>query len=241
MMNFRYVTGVEVPITICSYAKSKSIKIYVKEGYIKITKPVWYSQKDIMKYIEENKKYINEVYQKNKEKIKKNSILFQEYLLYLGKKYNLNIIQQHDKKIAKLEIRNENINVYIPQELSSNDKEYILTKCVNGMYKNITKIFVEGFLVKYTKIMNISMPRFRIKDCKTIWGSCSSKGNLNFNLKLAMLPSEIIEQIVIHELCHLTYMNHSKEFWNLVYRYCEKERYLQGKKCLKENIYNSFD
>lgn len=58
--------------------------------------------------------------------------------------------------------------------------------------------------------------RIFIKDQKSRWGSCSSKCNLNFNYRLIMAPDEILDYVVIHELCHLVHMNHSDEFWNEV-------------------------
>ena len=84
--------------------------------------------------------------------------------------------------------------------------------------------------------MNIKYNAFRIKDCKTMWGSCSIRKNLNFNYKLIMFPYEIMDQIIIHELCHIKYLNHSNSFWNLVYKYCDKDRYKEGKRWIKNNF-----
>lgn len=58
--------------------------------------------------------------------------------------------------------------------------------------------------------------KINIKDQKTRWGSCSRKGNLNFNYKIIFLPAKAQEYIIAHELCHLREFNHSKRFWKLV-------------------------
>lgn len=85
---------------------------------------------------------------------------------------------------------------------------------------------------KYNQIYNFKFNKIVIRNQKTRWGSCSAKGNLNFNYRLVYLPERLADYIVVHELCHLKEMNHSRKFWNLVARVFPD--YLKIRKQLKK-------
>jgi len=68
----------------------------------------------------------------------------------------------------------------------------------------------------YSKFYGFSPQRVLVKNQKTRWGSCSHRGNLNFNYKILFLPQNLRDYIVVHELCHLKELNHSRKFWQLV-------------------------
>ena len=85
----------------------------------------------------------------------------------------------------------------------------------------------------FAKQIGVSYGRITIRNQKTRWGSCSSKGNLNFNCLLMLTTPEIIDYVVVHELCHRKEMNHSARFWNEVGKVLPN--YKSYEKWLKDN------
>ncbi len=87
---------------------------------------------------------------------------------------------------------------------------------MDNRYRNAAKEYFTKRVEHYIQITGGTYTRITIRDQKTRWGSRSSSGTLSFNYRLMYAPLKVLDYVVVHELCHITHMNHSKEFWNMV-------------------------
>ena len=90
----------------------------------------------------------------------------------------------------------------------------------NLWLKHKAKIFIPERVREFSQTKGFNFKKITIRSQKTRWGSCSAKGRLSFNYRLMKFRKEVIDYVIIHELCHLKEMNHSKNFWSLVEGFC---------------------
>ena len=127
----------------------------------------------------------------------------------LPKEFSLGFLKKFIIKKANLIFKKIDFLKNNSRKISETKKDYFIKK------RKAEKIIKER-IEYYNKFYNFSYNRISIKNQKTRWGSCSEKGNLNFNYKVAFLSQEQMDYIIVHELCHLKELNHSKSFWSLV-------------------------
>lgn len=153
-------------------------------------------------------------------------------LPFRGEEFTLRVVE-HDGRRTKITIAENELLVYIHRSLPPAMHNKEISTRLEQWYKRMAReTFTE--IAEYFKTrLGVDYNALRIKEQKTRWGSCSQKGNLNFNWKLVMAPIEIIDYVVVHELCHLVHMNHAKDFWRLVEG--QLPDYQQRKRWLKEN------
>lgn len=106
------------------------------------------------------------------------------------------------------------------RSLSTNRKRYL-------EYKEISRKIVHERVTYFSNYYNVSVNRIAIRNSRSRWGSCSKKGNLNFNYKIALLTQELIDYVIVHELCHLLEFNHSPNFWAHVSRAVPNHKFLR--------------
>jgi Predicted metal-dependent hydrolase len=131
-----------------------------------------------------------------------------------------------EKSIKKMAEREENLSE------KYNEIETLTFDEVKKLADEACKVIPE-IAAHYAGIVGVSYGRITIRNQRTRWGSCSSKGNLNFNVALMLAPKEVMDYVVVHELCHRLEMNHSPRFWKEVGRVIPD--YKNMEKWLKDN------
>ena len=207
----------------------KKIKNFIIRIYpdlrIAISVPLHASNKDIENFIQSKKEWIEttlkkiEIAKENKNNLKENIIRI------LSKKIEKKIIESDLERI-----RLTDTSIYIYSKDIDNTK--IEKKLLEWKVEKL-KVILEEYLEKYTKLLNTNINYYQIKKLSSAWGIYHKKENyITFNFDLIEKDIECIEYVVLHELCHIFYMNHQKNFWTLV------EKYMPDYKIRRKNLKN---
>ena len=148
-----------------------------------------------------------------------------ESFLYMGKTYPIEIFQDINITQDHVVFKEEKLHIYVKRS----DTEKI-KQALKRFYYQQCKDLVEKSISSYQRNFKTKPRSLRITDSKTTWGTCDSNRQLTFNWRLAMAPQEVIDYVVVHEMCHMVHMNHDRSFWRLVGKimpdYKEKESWL---------------
>jgi len=150
-----------------------------------------------------------------------------EIFYYLGKVYVLSVIEVMNKDREHVEVEDNRLRLHLRADNQENIKKVLLR-----WYREEANIILKERLEILSEETGLYPQSVMVKEQKSRFGSCSSKRNINLNWKLVMAPLEVIDYVIVHELCHLKEMNHSKNFWSLVESFMND--YKERRKWLKE-------
>ena len=206
-------------------SKRKTLSISINENAQLIVRaPNRISDAKIQEFINEKSSWII----KNKNLIKlrlQNTEKNQNNLLYLGEYFP---IKKNIKSLKKVSFNGEEF-------ITNLENQSQLSNALKIWYKDKFKELAIPRLNYFVDKYGLTINQVRLKRQKTLWGSCSSRNNINLNFLLIMAPLKVIDYVIIHELVHTIHKNHSANFWSAVEDIMPN--YKDPKNWLKENGY----
>ncbi len=197
------------------YSNRKTVSICInKDGTVSVRAPHFIQKKEIDRIIKQKMDWIQE---KKQHMIERNCIgqnngkrTYQDNstMPFLGEEYPMRFMPNPRIDNPIIEFSDHHFLIqskeFIEKDIKIAFKTWYINKAKEIFYDRI---------YYYQKVIQEPFGHVRIKEQKSCYGSCSSKRNLNFNWKCVLAPLEVLDYIVVHELCHLKELNHSKRFW----------------------------
>lgn len=202
--------------------RKKSLAIRVnRQNEIEILAPKNINEKFIINFLANKKPWLDKKLSiSNKSKVKKNhAYIFGKETAIIAKKSDKNYFSFEDEKLI----------LYYAENLAEKKILFLF----NEFIKNSARKFLHDRFINLSKNTNLIAKELILKNNISKWGSCSNKKIINLSFNLICTKKSVIDYVIIHELCHLIEMNHSKNFWQLVENYCPN--YKAENKWLKEH------
>ena len=205
-------------------SKRKTLSIFINESAELIVRaPNRISNQKIQNFINEKENWIRRNQSAMKARVEEAG-KDKNMLLYLGTLFPL----KNDNDAKKICFNGKEFIADLQNKKKTN-------KSLTTWYKNKFKEVAVPRLFYFAEKHNLQVNQVRIKEQRTLWGSCSSRNNINLNFLLIMAPLKVIDYVIIHELVHTIHKNHSANFWSAVEEIMPN--YKEAKHWLKENGY----
>lgn len=219
--------------------RKKTVAIHIQPNItVVVLSPQLMETEKIKKIVQKRAKWIiekQEKLKKIKSGLSKKDFMSGETFPYLGRNYRLKVTRSDSLKEEKCKLLNGRLHVCINKKLQG-----------RAVKKSVREKLVEWYMERAEEKINERINRYAvqigkwpkkvlIKNQEKRWGSCSHSGTVRFNWKAVMTPITAFDYIIVHELCHLLYPNHSERFWHKVESIVPD--YRQKRSWLKDNSY----
>ena len=198
--------GLSVEVVRTKRRKTASIQII--KGAVRAIVPEKLSDARVEALIQKRTPWIRKKLREQSKAIvpKPKEYVSGENFTYLGRNYRLKVMWGNDHGVK---LKGGYLEVGVSKEKDIRDS-------LVQWYETRALIRLTDKTKRYCKIMGVSPNLISVRDYKSRWGSCSSKGAITYNWKIIMAPHYIVDYVVVHELCHLKHLNHSPTYWRSV-------------------------
>ncbi|MCL1791293.1 MAG: M48 family metallopeptidase [Peptococcaceae bacterium] len=232
-MEFIKMNGQFVEHQLIFNKRARLLSYVIKDGMVIVTVPPAFTEEQAKGFILENSSDILDKVNKKRENNNSPYLYVDgEKFFYRGRQYTLEIAEE-DNQSKNVQLRGGHLFVYLPTGLDESEKRMAARSYIDRFYQKSALKILDELTKYYSKLMDIPYKPIKIKNQRTRWGSCSNSGNINLNWHIIMAPNQVIAYVVIHELAHLKFEDHSREFWALVAK--SMPDYKRWKKWLVEN------
>ncbi|MCR5734292.1 MAG: M48 family metallopeptidase [Lachnospiraceae bacterium] len=216
------VNGTEIEYE-CLKQRRKTLSVRVKEdGSVTVKAPGWVSNREIKAFVSDRANWIYDkvTLAKERSKLKKKSFGNGDICRCLGKDYLL-LVESAEKDRVRESESGSIIHVWTT-DVSQEHVRELLKKLWYKKLKEYANERIEAYMpviTAYSEKKGIKLRQYTglsIKTMKSRWGSCSVKGHINLNVKLIAADTDVTDYVIVHEMCHLMYMDHSPDFWSAV-------------------------
>lgn len=202
-----------------------TLKVSKVDGRIRISCPRRTNPRDIVLFIDQNKDWIENA-RKTSVQQPENQRIFTEETPFETRFHRLHIVKSERKKVyVKVSPNSANkkgeILVEYPQneDITTPEMQSVIKRCIAFALKVEAKDYLPPIVNKIAARMGVEYSELTFKSMISRWGSCSSKRQICLNVQLMLLPDELIEFVITHELCHILELNHGKHFHELLNHY----------------------
>jgi predicted metal-dependent hydrolase len=195
-------------------------RIVVKPGQVEIVAPLQIPEHKLHKFVQAKQEWVTQALKKMEVSSPQQSgFVPAEYksgadMAYQGKVYPLTVLPTKLKRV-KIEFI-DGYKVHIPVAMNADEHNHQIKEALIRWMKKQTKQLVEQLVEVHAAKQQLFPRTISIKTQKSRWGSCGIHNDININWLLIMAPKEVLEYVVVHELCHIKVKNHSSQFWALV-------------------------
>jgi len=190
-------------------SQRKSVAIHIRpDATVEVRAPLRMPKREIDKIVASKEDWISKrlpMVQERQEQKAAFSLGYGDTVLVRGREYP--IAAKSGNRVGFDDER-----FYLPPDLSAEQIKYA---CVQ-IYKLVAKQVLTNKTIDFAKRMGVKPAAVKINSANTRWGSCSTRKNINYSWRLIMAEDDVIDYVVVHELAHITEMNHSDRFWAIV-------------------------
>ncbi|MBK9750744.1 MAG: M48 family metallopeptidase [Chloroflexi bacterium] len=205
--------------TLLHSSKLKTVKIVVEfEHGVEVTAPTGMSDQAVEQILQQKGRWIMEkldAIASIEAPAPRKEFVSGEKFLYLGRQHTLIVLERAERR-PMLIMRNSTFEATVSPELKIWDRQHIIRELFRAWYKQRAEAKLIDQVRAYANRLNLQPTDVRVMEMDRRWGSCTPRGAVHLNWRLIMAPIQIIDYLVVHELCHLSIPAHSPQFWDRV-------------------------